>query len=99
MRCFVIFQNLKDEWLSNVRKDVLSGIAVAFALIPEAIAFSMIAGVNPMIGLYGAFIISVIVSIFGGRLGMISGPQDPRLFLWYYWLKITEISIYLLLAF
>ncbi|WP_241716312.1 SulP family inorganic anion transporter [Sulfoacidibacillus ferrooxidans] len=73
MRCFVIFQNLKDEWLSNVRKDVLSGIAVAFALIPEAIAFSMIAGVNPMIGLYGAFIISVIVSIFGGRLGMISG--------------------------
>ncbi|KPV45069.1 sulfate transporter [Alicyclobacillus ferrooxydans] len=48
-------------------------MAVAFALIPEAIAFSMIAGVNPMIGLYGAFIISVVVSIFGGRVGMISG--------------------------
>lgn len=46
---------------------------MAFALIPEAIAFSMIAGVNPMIGLYGAFIISVVVSIFGGRVGMISG--------------------------
>nr|WP_157061809.1 SulP family inorganic anion transporter [Alicyclobacillus ferrooxydans] len=65
--------NLKEEWLSNARKDLLAGMAVAFALIPEAIAFSMIAGVNPMIGLYGAFIISVVVSIFGGRVGMISG--------------------------
>jgi len=69
----VIFQNFKQEWLSNVRKDSLAGVAVAFALIPEAIAFSMIAGVNPMIGLYGAFLISVVVSIFGGRIGMISG--------------------------
>ena len=69
----MIFKNLKEEWLSNVRKDVLAGMAVAFALIPEAIAFSMIAGVNPMIGLYGAFILAIVVSIFGGRLGMISG--------------------------
>ncbi|KPV42066.1 SulP family inorganic anion transporter [Alicyclobacillus ferrooxydans] len=67
------FQNLKEEWFSNVRKDILAGAAVAFALIPEAIAFSMIAGVNPMIGLYGAFIIAVVVSMFGGRVGMISG--------------------------
>lgn len=64
---------LKDEWLTNVRKDIPAGLAVAFALIPEAIAFSMIAGVNPMTGLYGAFIISVVVAIFGGRIGMISG--------------------------
>ncbi len=63
----------KDEWFSNVRKDIPAGLAVAFALIPEAIAFSMIAGVNPMIGLYGAFIISVVVAVFGGRIGMISG--------------------------
>lgn len=69
----MVFQNLKEEWFSNVRKDVLAGAAVAFALIPEAIAFSMIAGVNPMIGLYGAFIIAIVVSIFGGRVGMISG--------------------------
>nr|WP_245631768.1 SulP family inorganic anion transporter [Alicyclobacillus ferrooxydans] len=69
----MIFKNLKEEWLSNVRKDILAGMAVAFALIPEAIAFSMIAGVNPMIGLYGAFILAIVVSIFGGRLGMISG--------------------------
>lgn len=67
------FQNLKAQWLSNVKKDSLSGIAVAFALIPEAIAFSMIAGVNPMVGLYGAFLISVVVAVFGGRIGMISG--------------------------
>lgn len=67
------FSEFKSEWMSNVRRDALSGIAVAFALIPEAIAFSMIAGVNPMIGLYGAFIISFVVSIFGGRIGMISG--------------------------
>lgn len=66
-------RKFKEEWLSNVRKDSLAGMAVAFALIPEAIAFSMIAGVNPMIGLYGAFIISVVVAIFGGRIGMISG--------------------------
>ncbi|EPZ44743.1 hypothetical protein N007_10090 [Alicyclobacillus acidoterrestris ATCC 49025] len=51
----------------------MAGIAVAFALIPEAIAFSMIAGVNPMVGLDAAFIISIVVSIFGGRVGMISG--------------------------
>lgn len=68
-----VLQNFKEEWLSNVRQDILAGAAVAFALIPEAIAFSMIAGVNPMIGLYGAFIIAIVVSIFGGRVGMISG--------------------------
>lgn len=64
---------IRQEWFSNVKKDSLAGMAVAFALIPEAIAFSMIAGVDPMIGLYGAFIISVVVAIFGGRMGMISG--------------------------
>ncbi|WDL95777.1 SulP family inorganic anion transporter [Alicyclobacillus sp. ALC3] len=69
----MVFENVREEWLSNVRQDILAGAAVAFALIPEAIAFSMIAGVNPMIGLYGAFIVAVVVSIFGGRVGMISG--------------------------
>lgn len=69
----MVFQNVKEEWFGNVRKEILAGAAVAFALIPEAIAFSMIAGVNPMIGLYGAFIIAIAVSIFGGRVGMISG--------------------------
>lgn len=63
---------LKQEWLGNVRADVLSGIVVALALIPEAIAFSIIAGVDPKVGLYASFIIAIITSIAGGRPGMIS---------------------------
>lgn len=58
--------------LSNVRMDVLAGLTVAFALIPEAIAFSIIAGVDPKVGLYASFCIAVLISIFGGRPGMIS---------------------------
>ncbi|NOU69774.1 STAS domain-containing protein [Paenibacillus sp. LMG 31461] len=59
-------------WFSNVRKDVLAGITVALALIPEAIAFSILAGVDPMVGLYASFCIAVTISIVGGRRGMIS---------------------------
>ncbi|GAB2674235.1 SulP family inorganic anion transporter [Paenibacillus thermoaerophilus] len=65
-------QQLKKDWFSNVRMDVLAGMTVAFALIPEAIAFSIIAGVDPMVGLYASFCIAVIISIVGGRPGMIS---------------------------
>ncbi|WP_072332355.1 SulP family inorganic anion transporter [Thermoactinomyces sp. DSM 45891] len=65
-------KKLKKEWFSNVRADVLSGILVALALIPEAIAFSIIAGVDPMVGLYASFCIAVIISFVGGRPGMIS---------------------------
>ena len=63
----------KREWLSNIRGDVLAGIVVALALIPEAIAFSIIAGVDPAVGLYAAFCISVVTAFIGGRPGMISG--------------------------
>ncbi|MFC0211753.1 SulP family inorganic anion transporter [Paenibacillus chartarius] len=56
----------------NVRRDVLSGLTVAFALIPEAIAFSIMAGVDPMVGLYASFLIAFVISIVGGRPGMIS---------------------------
>ncbi len=63
---------LRDEWFGNVRGDVLAGLVVALALIPEAIAFSIIAGVDPKIGLYASFSIAVIVAITGGRPGMIS---------------------------
>lgn len=63
---------LKDEWFSNVRGDVLSGLVVALALIPEAIAFSIIAGVDPKVGLYASFCIAVVISFVGGRPGMIS---------------------------
>ncbi|ADP34802.1 SulP family inorganic anion transporter [Bacillus atrophaeus] len=64
--------SLKQQWFGNVRKDVLAGILVALALIPEAIGFSIIAGVDPMVGLYASFCIAIIISIFGGRPGMIS---------------------------
>jgi sulfate permease, SulP family len=62
----------RDQWFGNVRGDILAGLVVALALIPEAIAFSIIAGVDPKIGLYASFSIAVIVAIAGGRPGMIS---------------------------
>ncbi|USK70217.1 SulP family inorganic anion transporter [Peribacillus asahii] len=65
-------EKLKKEWFSNIRGDVLSGIVVALALIPEAIAFSIIAGVDPMVGLYASFTMAVIIAFAGGRPGMIS---------------------------
>ncbi|WP_163537220.1 SulP family inorganic anion transporter [Gracilibacillus sp. YIM 98692] len=66
-------QNIKETWFGNVRGDVLAGIVVALALIPEAIAFSIIAGVDPMVGLYASFCIAVVIALVGGRPGMISG--------------------------
>jgi SulP family sulfate permease len=57
----------------NVKNDVLSGVTVAFALVPEAVAFAFVAGVEPMVGLYAAFMMGLLTSIFGGRPGMISG--------------------------
>ncbi|MED1952878.1 SulP family inorganic anion transporter [Brevibacillus centrosporus] len=65
-------QQLKMDWFSNVRGDVLAGMTVALALIPEAIAFSIIAGVDPMVGLYASFCIAVTIAFAGGRPGMIS---------------------------
>ncbi len=59
--------------VQNVRNDILSGITVALALVPEAVAFAFVAGVDPLVGLYAAFMIGLITSVFGGRPGMISG--------------------------
>lgn len=67
-----MINTIKNEWFLNVRGDILSGIVVALALIPEAIAFSIIAGVDPMVGLYASFSIAVIISFTGGRPAMIS---------------------------
>jgi len=66
------FASLQREWLANPRGDILAGIVVALALIPEAIGFSIIAGVDPRVGLYASFSIAVIISLVGGRPGMIS---------------------------
>ncbi len=61
-----------QEWTGNIKGDLLAGLVVALALIPEAIAFSLIAGVDPKVGLYASFIIAMVTAIFGGRPGMIS---------------------------
>ncbi len=62
----------RHQWFGNIRGDVLAGIVVALALIPEAIAFSIIAGVDPKVGLYASFSIAVLIAFVGGRPGMIS---------------------------
>lgn len=67
-----MLNSIRQHWLSNVRADVLSAIVVALALIPEAIAFSIIAGVDPKVGLYASFAIAVITAFAGGRPAMIS---------------------------
>ncbi len=68
----ISFDVYRRQWTGNVRGDLLSGLVVALALIPEAIAFSIIAGVDPKVGLYASFSIAVISAITGGRPGMIS---------------------------
>jgi len=67
-----MLHSLKNTWLFNIRGDVLAGLVVALALIPEAIAFSIIAGVDPKVGLYASFCIAVVIALVGGRPGMIS---------------------------
>lgn len=67
-----MIQTMKKEWFSNIRGDLLAGLVVALALIPEAIAFSIIAGVDPKVGLYASFCIAVVIAFTGGRPGMIS---------------------------
>ena len=67
-----MFATIQQQWFSNTRADFLSGLVVALALIPEAIAFSIIAGVDPKIGLYASFSMAVVISFFGGRPAMIS---------------------------
>ena len=57
----------------SIKSDLLSGITVALALVPEAVAFAFVAGISPVVGLYGAFMMGLITSVFGGRPGMISG--------------------------
>ncbi|MBJ7540045.1 SulP family inorganic anion transporter [Marinomonas transparens] len=67
-----MIDSIKRDWFSNIKGDSLAGTVVALALIPEAIAFSIIAGVDPKVGLYASFCIAVVISFFGGRPGMIS---------------------------
>jgi len=65
--------NLLGMTVSKMRIEILSGLTVALALVPEAVAFAFVAGVNPLVGLYAAFVVGLVTSLFGGRPGMISG--------------------------
>ena len=67
-----MISTIREQWFSNIRADVLSGLVVAIALVPESIAFSILAGVDPKVGLYASFCIAVVISFFGGRPAMIS---------------------------
>jgi len=67
-----VFASAREQWLANPRRDLLAGTVVALALIPEAIAFSIIAGVDPAVGLYASFVIAVTIAFTGGRPAMIS---------------------------
>lgn len=80
-------KTLKHEWFSNVRGDLLAGTVVALALIPEAIAFSIIAGVDPKVGLYASFIIAVVTAIVGGRPGLISAATGAMALLMLHLIK------------
>ncbi|MEM7296839.1 MAG: SulP family inorganic anion transporter, partial [Bacteroidota bacterium] len=66
-------QRIFRNFTFNPKNDILSGLTVALALVPEAVAFAFVAGIDPMVGLYGAFMMGIITSMFGGRPGMISG--------------------------
>ena len=67
------FQLIDKSTGGSIKNDILSGFTVALALVPEAVAFAFVAGISPIVGLYGAFMMGLVTSIFGGRPGMISG--------------------------
>ena len=70
--------DLRSGLSGSPRADILSGLTVALALVPEAVAFAFLAGVPPLVGLYAAFIICLVTSVLGGRPGMISGATGDR---------------------
>jgi len=93
----MLLHSTKHDWFGNVRGDVLAGLVVALALIPEAIAFSIIAGVDPKVGLYASFCIAVITAVIGGRPGMISAATGAMALLMVTLVKDHGLQ-YLLLA-
>jgi len=68
-----MIQKTIHNFTRNPKNDILSGLTVALALVPEAVAFAFVAGIDPLVGLYGAFMMGIVTSLFGGRPGMISG--------------------------
>lgn len=84
-----MINTIKQNWFSNIRGDVLSAIVVALALIPEAIAFSIIAGVDPKVGLYASFAICFIIAFVGARPAMISAATGAMALLMITLVKTT----------
>ncbi|MDB9791131.1 SulP family inorganic anion transporter, partial [Gammaproteobacteria bacterium] len=68
-----IIKHITPSSFTLLRTEVLAGLTVALALVPEAVSFSFVAGVHPLVGLYAAFIVGIITALIGGRPGMISG--------------------------
>ena len=68
-----VLTSIKTNSPFPIKDDILSGLTVALALVPEAVAFAFVAGISPIVGLYGAFMMGLISAVFGGRPGMISG--------------------------
>ncbi|MDA7802968.1 SulP family inorganic anion transporter [Crocinitomix sp.] len=81
---------LIEKTRQNAKNDILSGLTVALALVPEAVAFAFVAGVDPLVGLYGAFMMGLITSLFGGRPGMISGATGAMAVVMVALIKIGE---------
>ncbi|MDP5076860.1 MAG: SulP family inorganic anion transporter [Nonlabens sp.] len=79
---------LFNNFIGNPKNDVLSGLTVALALVPEAVAFAFIAGIPPMVGLYGAFMMGLITALFGGRPGMISGATGATAVVMVFMIKV-----------
>ena len=72
MRKVIFLQVIKEQWFSSIRADILAGVVVGLALIPEALAFSFIVGVDPKVALYASFTMAVMTAFVGGRPAMIS---------------------------
>jgi len=72
-RDMILGHTTRKNFTQNPKNDILSGLTVALALVPEAVAFAFVAGVDPLVGLYGAFMMGIVTALFGGRPGMISG--------------------------
>lgn len=92
----MLLMSTKQEWFGNIRGDILAGIVVALALIPESIAFSIIAGVDPKVGLYASFSIAAVIAFVGGRAGMISAATGAMALLMV--LLVKEHGLQYLLA-
>ena len=69
---YIMKYSFIDKTQGSIKDDIFSGLTVALALVPEAVAFAFVAGISPIVGLYGAFMMGLITAIFGGRPGMIS---------------------------